>query len=61
MDWLNEFLSMGGYGAYIWPAYLIAAVILVGLLIMSLRSVRGHEARLASLRKARRSRMEGEA
>ena len=52
---------MGGYGAYIWPAYLIAAVILVGLLIMSLRSVRGHEARLASLRKARRSRMEGEA
>ena len=61
MDRLNEFLSMGGYGGYIWPAYLIATVILVGLLITSLRSVRGQEARLASLRNARRSRVEKEA
>lgn len=61
MDRLNEFLSMGGYGGYIWPAYLIAAVILIGLLVTSLRSVRGQEARLASLRNARRSRVEEEA
>jgi heme exporter protein D len=61
MDRLNEFLSMGGYGGYIWPAYLIAAIILIGLLVTSLRSVRGQEARLASLRQARRGRGEEEA
>lgn len=61
MDQLNEFLSMGGYGGYIWPAYLIAAVILIGLLVTSLRNVRGQEARLASLRKARRGSVEEEA
>lgn len=54
MDRLNDFLSMGGYGGYIWPAYLIAAVVLVGLLVVSLRNARGQEARLAALRKTRR-------
>jgi heme exporter protein D len=53
MERLMDFLSMGGYGAYIWPSYLIAAVVLLWLLIGSLRSVRGLEARLKSLRQAR--------
>ncbi len=44
---------MGGYGEYVWPAYLIAAVVLLGLLVGSLRSVRGQEARLAALRQHR--------
>lgn len=26
---LHEFLSMGGYGAYVWPAYAIAAVVVL--------------------------------
>jgi len=47
------YLSMGGYAEYIWPAYLVAAVVLLVLLIGSLRSVRGQEARLAALRQAR--------
>jgi heme exporter protein D len=48
-----DFLSMGGYGGYIWPAYLVAAVVLLVLLIGALRSVRGQEARLAALRQHR--------
>lgn len=31
MQNLSEFLSMNGHGAYIWPAYLIAAAVLAGL------------------------------
>jgi heme exporter protein D len=50
---MMDFLAMGGYGEYIWPAYLIAAVVLLALLVGSLRSVRGTEARLAALRQAR--------
>ena len=53
MDRLMAFLSMGGHGAYIWPAYLVAALVLLVLLIVSLRSVRGQEARLAALRQTR--------
>jgi heme exporter protein D len=33
---MGGFLSMGAYGAYIWPAYGIAAVALGGLLVASL-------------------------
>jgi heme exporter protein D len=35
---MGGFLSMGGYGAYIWPAYAIALVALGGLLLWSLRA-----------------------
>lgn len=48
------YLSMGGRGDFIWPAYLIAAVVMIALLVSSLRSARTQEARLAALRKARR-------
>lgn len=61
MDRFTDFLSMGGYGGYIWPAYLIAAGVLVGLLVASLRNARGQEARLAALRKTRRGPTEEEA
>jgi heme exporter protein D len=54
MDHLMAFLSMGGKGGYIWPAYLIAAVVLIALLVNSLRSARIQESRLAALRQARR-------
>jgi len=60
MERLMDFLSMGGYGGYIWPAYLIAAAVLIALLIASLRSVRGQEARLAALRQARMGTLEEE-
>ena len=35
---MGGFLSMGGYGAYIWPAYAAAVIALGGLLLWSLRA-----------------------
>lgn len=35
---MMEFFNMGGYGAYIWTAYGISALVLIGLLISSLRA-----------------------
>jgi heme exporter protein D len=50
---MAEFFSMGGYAAYVWPAYGIAAVILVAMLIVSLRGLRRHEALLKALETSR--------
>ena len=50
---MAEFFSMGGYAAYVWPAYGIAAVILVAMLIVSLRGLRRHEALLKTLETSR--------
>ena len=36
---LSEFLSMNGYGSFVWPAYLIAAVVLIGLLATVLKGL----------------------
>ena len=41
---MNEFLAMGGYAAYVWPAYGVAALILVGLWVSSVRELRAREA-----------------
>ena len=40
---MAEFLSMGGYGAYVWPSYGLSAVIMLVLLIASLRSLKSTE------------------
>jgi heme exporter protein D len=32
---LSDFFAMGGYGAYVWPAFGFAAVLLLGLLLQS--------------------------
>ncbi len=40
---MAEFLSMGGYGAYVWPSYGLSAVIMVVLLITSLRGLKTTE------------------
>jgi len=37
---MAEFFSMGGYGAYVWPSYVMTAVIMAVLLIVSMRSLR---------------------
>lgn len=50
---MSEFLVMGGYAAFIWPTYGVAAVLLVGLLVLSLRSMRQREALVDSLRRSR--------
>ncbi len=50
MDRLQVFLDMGGYAMFVWPAYGVAIGLLVGLLVVSLRGMRGQEAALRSLR-----------
>jgi heme exporter protein D len=49
-DSLSAFLAMGGYGAYVWPAFALTAVVLLGLLVASVRSLRAREADLTRLR-----------
>ena len=55
---MAEFFSMGGYAAYVWPAYGIAAAILVAMLIVSLRGLRRHETLLKTLQTNRPRRRE---
>jgi heme exporter protein D len=51
---MSEFLAMGGYGAFIWPAYAAAAVLMAGILLLSWRTMRQREALVESLRAGRR-------
>ena len=41
---------MGGYAAYVWPAYGFAGLVLIGLLAQSWRSARRRAAELEQLR-----------
>ncbi len=50
MDRIQAFLEMGGYAMFVWPAYGVAIGVLIGLLVVSLRGMRGHEAAFKSLR-----------
>jgi heme exporter protein D len=51
---MSEYLAMGGYGAFIWPAYGVAAILMVGVLILSWKSMRQREALVEELRAGRR-------
>jgi heme exporter protein D len=64
LDTVREFLAMGGYAGFIWPAYGFAAVVLAGLIWVSIREVRRLEAEVAALdalrpRRARRGEAQG--
>ncbi len=52
---MSEFLSMGGHGIFIWSAYGVAAVVLGGLLAVSLRNMRRDEATVEALRAERKA------
>ena len=43
---------MGGYAAYVWPAFLIAAVVMAAMVTMTLRTLHQREAALAELEKS---------
>ena len=44
-----SFFEMGGYAAYVWPAFGAAAAIMIALLLLSIRAMRGREAALRAL------------
>jgi heme exporter protein D len=48
---MNDFLSMGGYGAYVWPAYVISAVTLAALTMFIVVRARRARRRLSELEK----------
>jgi len=56
MDRIEEFLAMGGYAAYVWPAYGLAAVTLIGIVATSLSRLRAAERSLAGQSGGRRRR-----
>ena len=53
MGALNTFLEMGGYAAYVWPGYGLAVIGMVGLLLVSLRTLRSREKEFAGVRRSR--------
>ncbi|MFN0023657.1 MAG: heme exporter protein CcmD [Parvularculaceae bacterium] len=56
---MSDFLSMGGYGGFVWPAYLVSAVTLFGLAgFILLRAARARQ-RLAELEKREAAKRDG--
>jgi heme exporter protein D len=47
--WLARWIEMGGYAAFVWPAYAVAGVVLGGLAAHSWRAHRVSEAALDRL------------
>ena len=37
---IYEFLAMGGYAGFVWPAYAVALIAIGGLAVQSVRSLR---------------------
>ena len=52
---MSDFLAMGGYGAYVWPAFGFAAIVLLGLLLQSWWTARRRAAEFEQLRAELRS------
>jgi heme exporter protein D len=52
-DGLDSFFDMGGYGAFVWPAYALVAALLVWLLVARIGRLKRRESELARLEQAR--------
>ncbi len=46
---MNTFFDMGGYGSYVWPAWVLAIIVLAALTVVSLRTMRARERELSKL------------
>jgi heme exporter protein D len=55
---MSEFFAMGGYAAYVWPAYGVAAVVLIGLWLASIRGLKAREVEIEDAETGRRRRGE---
>lgn len=59
----GTFLAMGGYAAYVWPAYALTAILFAGMLGWTLKGLRVRrrlEEELAALGRSRRVRREAQ-
>jgi heme exporter protein D len=55
MEKLTEVLAMGGYAPYVWPSFIIAAAVMLGMVITSMRSLRKAQKTLAELQQSTRN------
>jgi heme exporter protein D len=53
MQSLLGYLAMGGYAAFVWPAYAVAAVVLAGLFWQSRQAYRRRQRELERLQQGR--------
>jgi len=49
MQAITDYLTMGGYAAFVWPAYGVAAAVIIGFAIDSWQRVKRAEAALRKL------------
>jgi heme exporter protein D len=61
MDSLTSFLEMGGYARFVWPSFAVTFLVLAGLLVESLYSLKVKQQRLAALQAALQRRRKGAA
>ena len=54
MDHLIDYLAMGGYARFVWPAYGICLAVMLGLLLQSLGTYRARQRELDRLQSGRR-------
>jgi heme exporter protein D len=59
MQGVMQYLAMGGYAAFVWPAYAVAAIVLGGLAVQSLRAYRRNMRQLDMLQQERPARRRG--
>lgn len=55
MNGLQEYLSMGGYAVWVWSAYGLATVALVGTLAFTLRTLKSRQKEFDELKSLRRN------
>ena len=53
MEQIADYLSMGGYAAFVWPAFAVAAAVMAALAFVSRRGLRARQAELEALQSAR--------
>jgi heme exporter protein CcmD len=53
MNQIAEYLHMGGYAMFVWPAYALVLVGLGGILWLSIQSWKAREAEFSGLKAAR--------
>ena len=56
MDRIQEVLAMGGYAAYVWPAYGLAVITLISIVVTSVTRLRAAERSLEGQSGTRRRR-----
>ncbi len=53
MDRIATFFAMGGYAAYVWPAFAVAAVVMAALVVSTMLTLRRRERELAQIEETR--------